>query len=101
MNPPLDGGVFRRQSERVPSHGMNHVEALHAPEPRGHVADGVIAHVPHVQRAGRIRQHFEHVVFRLGRIGIGLERVVRVPARLPFPFNRLWIVFRHGRSPLP
>src|ERR1700719_1949952 len=49
-----------------------------------------------MQCAGGIRQHFEHVVFRLGRIGVRLERPVGVPTRLPLPFNRLWIVFNHG-----
>src|SRR6185369_4988365 len=47
----LDGGLFRGLSEAVPADGMQHVEALQALEPRERVADGIVAHVPHVQKA--------------------------------------------------
>ena len=43
--------VLGRQAERVPAHGLQHVVALHAHEAREHVADGVVAHVAHVQPA--------------------------------------------------
>src|ERR1700730_2268646 len=100
MNPPLDRGIFRRHPKRVPAHRMHHVKAAHALIPCSYVTYCVIPHVTHVHRARRIRQHLQHVVFRLRGIGIRLERPVRIPPRLPFPFNRLWIVFRHSLSSL-
>ena len=41
-------GVFCRHAEGVPTHGLQHVLAEHALVARNHVADGVVAHVPHV-----------------------------------------------------
>ncbi len=74
MGVVLDGGVLRRQAKRVPAHGMEHVQAAH-PEIAGEgVADGVVAHVAHVQRAAGIGQHLQHVV--LGRTGIGAGKGV-------------------------
>src|ERR1700722_14393007 len=58
MHVVLDGGVFGGQAEGVPAHGMEDVEAAHALDARDDVADGVIAHVPHVHGAEGIRQHF-------------------------------------------
>ena len=49
--------VLGRQTERVPAHRLQHVAALHAHEARQHVADGVVAHVPHVQAPARVREH--------------------------------------------
>ena len=48
-----DGGVLGRQAEGVPAHRLQHVVALHAHVARQHVADGVVAHVAHVQPARR------------------------------------------------
>ncbi len=59
----LDGGVFRGQAEGIPAHGMKHVVAVHPHVAGEGVANGVVAHVSHVQRARGIGQHFEHVVF--------------------------------------
>jgi hypothetical protein len=57
--------VFGRQSEGVPSHGMQHVVAGHAPEAPGDVARHVIVQVPDGQTlAGRIGKHFEQVKLR-------------------------------------
>ncbi|MNS35433.1 hypothetical protein D3C72_675910 [compost metagenome] len=44
----LHRGVFRRHAEGVPTHGLQNVLALHALVAGDHVADGVVAHVPHV-----------------------------------------------------
>ena len=78
----LDGGIFGRQAERVPADGVQHVEAAHAPVTRHGVADGVIAHVAHVQRAGGIRQHLEQIIFRPRGIGVGANAPAR-PILLP------------------
>ncbi len=57
----LHRGVFRRHAERVPAHRLQHVAALHAVVAADHVADGVVAHVAHVQLAARIREHRQAV----------------------------------------
>ena len=49
MDVVFDGGVFGGQAEGVPPHGVHDVEPLHALEARHHVADGVVAHMAHVQ----------------------------------------------------
>ena len=79
----LSSRRFRQATERVPTHGMQHVIAAHPHVTRQGVADGVVAHVPHVQLAARIRQHFEHVIFRLVRRVRYVERRVLRPALVP------------------
>ena len=66
-------GVFRRQAEGVPTHGLEHVLAVHAHEAGEHVADRVIAHVAHVAAAARVREHRETVVLLPCRIFLGFE----------------------------
>ena len=86
-------GVFRRQAERIPSHGMQDVVAVHPHVTGKRVANRVIAHVPHVQRARRIWQHLNYVILRLGRIGLGgVELSVLLPARRPLFLDLLRIV---------
>ena len=53
MSVVLDGGVFGGQAEGIPAHGMEDVEAAHALYAGDDVADGVIAHVPHVHACRR------------------------------------------------
>ncbi len=97
MDAALDGGVLRRQSEGVPAHRMKHVEAAHALVARHHVTDGIVAHVTHVNAAGRIRKHLEHVMLRLGRVFAGTERVLLGPRALPFFLDLFGLVsFFHG-----
>ena len=54
-------GVLRGQTERIPTHRLHHVAALHTHEARQRIADGVIAHMTHVQPPGGIREHGEAV----------------------------------------
>ena len=89
----LDGGVFRGQAEGIPSHGVKHVVAVHPHITGEGVADGIVAHVSHVQHAGGIRQHFQHVVFLLCRVGLGgVELGIALPSAEPFGFYALGIV---------
>ena len=60
--------VLGRQAEGVPAHGLEHVVPAHAMEAREHVADGVVAHVAHVQLPRRIGKHRQAVVLRLARL---------------------------------
>ena len=89
----MNGRIFRGQPEGIPAHGMQHVVAIHPHIAGERVADGIVAHVSHVERPGRIGQHFEDVEFFL--VGSGLGRVKRgivLPALEPFAFDALRIV---------
>ncbi len=91
------GGVLGRHAEGVPAHRVQHGVAHGAFEARHHVAHGVVAHVAHVDAAGGVGEHLQHVVFGLGVVvrrgedaalgpqllpaGLGLAGVVAVGAR--------------------
>src|SRR5690606_25346568 len=53
----LDGGVFRRHTERIPAHGLHYVFAQHALIAADYIANGVVAHVAHVQATAGVRKH--------------------------------------------
>ena len=92
----LDGGVLRGQAEGVPTHGMQHVEALHLGVAGHHVAIGVVARMPHVHVAGGIREHLQDIL--LGRIGILRHRVQPglFPSQLQTGLDLMGIVSFHG-----
>ena len=92
----LDGRVLGRQAERVPTHGMQHVEAAHLVVARDDVADGVVAHVSHVDVARGVREHLEHVLLRLRGILGHLVQVGIVPLLLPAGFDLVRVVRFHG-----
>ncbi len=72
---------------------MKHVITVHPRIARESIANRVIAHVPHMQRARRIRQHLEYVVFLFGRIGLScVKRGVLLPALEPLALDALRIV---------
>ncbi len=84
--------VFGRKSERIPAHGMQHVVAAHPHIAGECVADGIVAHVSHVQLAARVGQHLEHIVFGLVRSIGGIESGVIHPPLVPFRLNFLGVV---------
>ena len=90
----LDGGVLRGQAEGVVAHGVQHVEAAHAGLAGHGVADGVVAGVAHVQVAGGVREHLEHVLLGLARVLFGLVELVGLPGRLPLGLDGLGVVGR-------
>jgi hypothetical protein len=75
-------GILGRQAEGIPTHRLQHVFAVHAHESRKHVADRVVAHVPHVAAAAGIRKHRQAVVFLARRVLFGLEAVLLLPIPL-------------------
>ncbi len=75
----LDGGVFGGEPERVPTHGMQHVEAAHPHMAGERVADRVVADVANVKSAARVRQHLKHVIFGLARSSPRLYKGTRLP----------------------
>ena len=92
MHAMLDGRVFGGQAEGVPADGMYDVIALHAAEAGHHIADGIVAHMPHVNIAGGVRKHFQHIILGLGRIRFHVEFAALRPAFLPLFFQGLGVV---------
>ena len=83
------------QAEGIPAHGMQDVEAAHALDASDDVANGVIAHVPHVESATGVREHFEDVILGFLWNRFRLEDVILFPTLLPLRFDRLRVVVRH------
>lgn len=79
----LDGGVLGGQAEGVEADGMQHVVAAHTSLTGHGVADGVVARVPHVQVTGRIREHLEDVLLRLGGVGVHGKEILLLPGLHP------------------
>ena len=98
----LDRGVLGRQAERVEADRPQHVLAAAPPEVRDDLAEHVVAHVPHVQLARRIREHLEHV--RLARLVLRPLRVRNVerarvgPDAPPLLLDELRVVALHTAS---
>ena len=71
---------------------MQHVVA-HGAAPAGqHVAHRVVADMPHVDAARRVREHLEHVVFRTRIVVLRREDVALVPNSLPARFRLARVV---------
>ncbi len=93
----LDRGIFRRQAKGVPTHRLQHVFAQQALIARNHVANRVVAHMPHVQLAAGVGKHRETVEFLPLRVLGGLERGVFFPECLGGILDLFWLVLRvHG-----
>src|SRR5258706_14288315 len=77
---------------------MKHVEAAHPLVTRQRVADSVVANVPDMQCAAGIRQHLQHIIFRLAGIFLGLKQGAIFPALVPLHFDLVEVVllFRHS-----
>jgi hypothetical protein len=89
----LDGRVLGRETERVPTDGVEHVEALLSPVASDDITEGVGLGMPHVQVAGRIREHVEDVLARLRVVAIGgAEGLGLVPDRLPLLLHGVEVV---------
>ena len=91
-----DRRVLGRQAERVPSHRVQDIEALRAAVAGDQIAHRVVAHMPDMQLAGRVGEHFEDIVFRPPGLGGDLEEPLLAPDALPFRFAFPEIVARHG-----
>ena len=89
----LNSRVFSRHAERVVAHGMQNVVAVHAAVAGDDVADGVVADMPHVEVARRIRKHFQYVIRRLAVIVGATICFVFQPFMLPFLFYFLGNIF--------
>ena len=97
----FDRVLFCGQTERVPTHWVQHVEATHPFIARDDVGSGVAFRMTNVQpRPARVGKHIEHVEFWLRRIetflaGIGrVKKLAVVPDGLPLRLDLIeWIRF--------
>ena len=98
----LAGVLLGRQTEGVPAHRVQHVEAVHPLEAGEDVGRRVAFRVADVQAGPtRVRKHVEDVVLRFaghGRVaGIdGAEGLVRLPEVLPARLDLGGVVRRHN-----
>ena len=96
----FDRVLLRGQTECVPAHRVQDVEAAHAFVARNDVGGGVAFRMTNVQPGpARVRKHVEHVEFWLRRIetflaGVGrVKKLALVPDGLPFRLDlveRIW-----------
>ncbi len=91
------GRVFCWHTERVPAHGLQHVLALHTLVACNHVADGVVAHVPHVQLAAGVGEHRQAIEGVLAWLFAHFKGFLRVPVGLRGGFDLAGLIlFVHG-----
>ena len=79
--------VLGRQAEGIEADRLQHIPAEHALIARDHVADRVIAHMPHVQPPARVREHRKAIELLARRVLARLEGLVLVPERLGAVFD--------------
>ena len=90
----LDGILLGREAEGVVAHGVQHIEAFQAFVAAVDVTGDIAERMADVQaRAGRVREHVQHVIFGFGRVCLGLESVMGGPIGLPFLLDLGEIVF--------
>ncbi len=96
-----DRGVLRRKPERVVAHRVHDPVTEAAPVQGDHVAHRVVLDVAHVQLAGRVREHLEHVRQVVGGLaggGVGhVEDALALPDLLPSSLDGGRIVPVHVR----
>jgi hypothetical protein len=97
VGPVGNGGVLGWHPEGVPAHGVQHVETAHPLVARHHIADGVVAHVAHVNVAGRIRKHLQQVILGPVRVLFDPEQALGFPLVLPLALDDVRVVpFLHA-----
>ena len=85
----LDSRILCRHAKSIKAHRMNDIETFHGLVASQHIADGIVAHMPHVQIAGRIREHFQRIILWLLRVHLSLVDILSQPLGLPFLFYAL------------
>ena len=98
MGPGFNRVLFRRQAERVPSHGVQHVPAPHPLVAGDDIGRDIALGMTHVEPGSRrVREHIEDVKLGLGGVDVRTKGLVLAPVSLPFLFDGLVIVeFGHG-----
>jgi hypothetical protein len=96
----LDGGVLRWQAEGIPAHGLEDVLAAHALIAGDDVADGVVAHMAHVQLPRGIGEHGQAIELLAAGVFHRLEGMGRFPVSLGRRLDgaRIVIVWHEGTT---
>ena len=89
----FDSRVFSRHAESVVAHGMQDVVAVHAAVAGDDVANRVVADMPHMEVARRVRKHFQNIIRRLAVVVGATVCLVFQPFMLPFLFYFLGNIF--------
>src|SRR4029077_7649843 len=93
MDARLHGVLLGGQAERVPPHGMQHIEAPHALIAGDDVRRDVAFQMAHMQaRPGRLGKHVEAIELGLGGIVRDAKRPVFLPIGLPFRLDGVMVV---------
>ena len=96
----LDGVLFGREAESVPTHRVQHIETAAALVAADDVCCGVAFGVAHMETcATRVREHVQAVILGLGLIGARLESLMFFPVGLPLGFDLLRIILCHDLCP--
>ena len=85
----LNGRVLGGQAERVPAHGLQHIFAQHTLVAGDDIANGVVAHVTHVQLAAGVGKHGQAVEFFPPVVSLDGETVAVQPVFLDRLLNVL------------
>ena len=97
MNTRFDGVVFRRQTERVKPHRLEHFVSLHLLKACIRIGRAVVIPMPDVQLCARgIGEHFQNVELFIHTLFVKNVLFALLPSGLPFAFNRFHI---HNRKP--
>ena len=88
----LNRSVFSGHTKGIPAHGLQDLFSQHALIAADHVADGVVAHVPHVQFAAGVGQHAKAIVLFLAAVLGDVKAALVVPSLLNTGLDGLWVV---------
>ena len=91
MDALLDCGVLRRQAKSIEAHGMQHVVALHAPEPGVRISGCHGVPMADVHVAGGVRVHGQLVPLGAGVVVPDSVQAVSGPPVLPLSVNRFGV----------
>ena len=95
MDMVFDCVVLGRETECIPSHGIQHVVALHSALTCHDIQCGIRSRMTYVQSLSRrIRELYQCVIFGLGEIVGSLECFFVIPDSLPF-FLYLSVIVRY------
>src|SRR4030065_2666012 len=85
MGSCLYGILFCRQSESIPSHGMEHIISFHPLITAVNIGSCISLRMTNMQAStGGIRVHIEYVAFlRIGQVFMSFESLVFLPVFLP------------------
>ena len=93
-----NGCILCGQAKSIPTHGLQHVLALHSLIACDHISNGVVADVAHMQLAAGVREHGEAIKLFSTVIAGGSVSAVGCPLGLGGKLNLLGTVFLNHRG---